>query len=126
MKKITFIVMLSLFSNLLFAGPIVEVYECTLNQGKTLTDANEMMVTFSDELADAGLSESYTAHLGFQQLPIKTNSINWIGIAPSAGDFGKILDWFTGTEEGAEFAELYTSIYSCDNSFATYITASSK
>jgi hypothetical protein len=73
MKKITFIVMLSLFSNLLFAGPIVEVYECTLNEGKTLTDANEMMVTFSDELADAGLSESYTAHLGFQHLQPETS-----------------------------------------------------
>ena len=113
------------FSGTLFAGPVVEIYECTLNEGKTVNDANSMMAVFSDYLEEAGLSESYTAHLGFQQLPFKTNAINWIGISPSGGDFGKIINWFTGTAEGVAFGELYQSVYSCSNSFATYITASS-
>jgi len=41
-------------------------------------------------------------------------------------DFGKAISWFTGTAEGAAFGELYNSVYSCDNSFLTYITASSQ
>jgi hypothetical protein len=51
--------------------------------------------------------------------------INWIGIAPTATDFGKALEWLTGTAEGAAFGVLYNSVYTCENSFATYITASS-
>ena len=68
---------------------------------------------------------SYTAHAGFQQIPIKPNSVNWIGIAPTAEDYGKAIEWFTSTPEGAAFGELYQSVYTCDNSFATFITASS-
>ena len=126
MKKILSILLMSLFSHTLLAGPVVEVFECTLNEGKTVNDANNMMSAFSDYVEEAGLSESYTAHLGFQQLPIKTNSINWIGIAPSGEDFGKAISWFTGTAEGASFGELYNSVYFCENSFLTYITASSQ
>lgn len=125
MKKIFSILLISLFSQTLFAGPIVEIYECTLNDGKTINDANETMAAFSEYLDEAGLSESYTAHIGFQQLPVKSNSINWIGISPSGEDFGKALAWFTGTAEGAAWGELYNSMWSCSNSFATYITASS-
>lgn len=126
MKKILAILLMSLFSHTLLAGPVVEVFECTLNEGKTVNDANNMMAVFSEYLEEASLSESYTAHLGIQQLPIKKNSINWIGIAPSGEDFGKAIAWFTGTAEGAAFGELYNSVYSCSNSFATYVTASSK
>ncbi len=126
MKKILSILLMSLFSHTLLAGPVVEVFECTLNEGKTVNDANNMMSAFSDYVEEAGLSESYTAHLGFQHHPNKKNSINWIGISPSAEDFGKITAWFTGTAEGAAFGELYNSVYSCENSFLTYVTASSQ
>ena len=126
MNRLLAVLILSLFSHALFAGPVVEVFECTLNEGKTVNDANNMMAVFSEYLEEAELSESYTAHLGFQNFPIKTNSINWIGIAPSGEDFGKAIAWFTGTAEGAAFGELYQSVYSCDNSFMTYVTASSK
>ena len=126
MKKILSILLISLISQSLLAGPVVEVYECTLNEGKTINDANNMMSVFSDYIEEAGLSESFTAHLGFQQHPLQKNSINWIGISPSAEDFGKALAWFTGTAEGAAFGELYNSVYSCENSFMTYITASSQ
>ena len=37
-------------------------------------------------LKKAGLSDSYKAHAGFQQIPIKPGSVNWIGISPSAED----------------------------------------
>ena len=107
------------------AGPIVEIYECELNEGKTLADLSEMMSTFTQYLREAGLEDSYTADAGFQQIPIKPNSIIWIGIAPTAEDYGKALEWFTSTPEGAAFGELYQSVYTCDNSFATFITASS-
>ncbi|MDB9969121.1 hypothetical protein OAE08_05600 [Gammaproteobacteria bacterium] len=123
MKKFALGIAMLIVSNGLLAGPVVEVYECTLNEGQTIVDANNMMEQFSSYIEDAGLN--YTAHLGFQQLPIKTNSINWIGIAPTATDFGKALEWLTGTAEGAAFGVLYNSVYTCENSFATYITASS-
>ena len=71
------------------------------------------------------LEDSYQAHVGFQQLPIKKNSVNWIGISPTAGDYGKAIEWFTGTEDGMAFGELYQSVYSCDTSFMTFVTASS-
>ena len=108
-----------------FAGPIVETYECTLNDGKTMEDVNNMVQVFSDLTKKAGIADSYVAHVGFQQVPIKTNSVNWIGISPSAVDFGKAIDWFTDTADGASFAALYQSVYTCENSFMTYITASS-
>jgi len=67
----------------------------------------------------------HKAHLGFQHHPNRKNSINWIGISPTSEYFGKVTAWFTGTAEGAAFGELYNSVYSCENSFLTYITASS-
>ena len=57
MKKILSILLMSLFSHTLLAGPVVEVFECTLNEGKTVNDANNMMSAFSDYVEEAGLSE---------------------------------------------------------------------
>ena len=116
---------LAVFSNA-YAGPMIEVYTCELNEGKTLVDANEMVANFAEMLQEAGLQDSYTAHLGVQQLPARANSVNWVGISPSPEDFGKTIEWFTETPEGQAFGVLYQSIYTCDHSFMTYITASSK
>ena len=125
MKKM--ILIFTLFaSSTLFAGPVVEIFECKLNEGKTYDDLSSMMDTFSGYLEKAGLEDTYTAHVGFQQIPIKAGSVNWIGISPSAEDFGKAIDWFTSSEDGRSFGALYESVYSCENSFMTYITASSK
>ena len=122
MKKLIFIVMLGL-SSIGFSGPVVEIYECQINKGKTLEDLSNMMDTFSTYLKKAGLSESYKAHAGFQQVPIKPGSVNWIGISPSAEDFGKAIEWFTSSKDGQAFGELYQSVYTCQESFMTYITA---
>ena len=46
MKKLIFVVMLGL-SSIGFSGPIVEIYECQINKGKTLEDLSNMMDTFS-------------------------------------------------------------------------------
>ena len=54
MKKILSILLMSLFSHTLLAGPVVEVFECTLNEGKTVNDANNMMSAFSDYVEEAG------------------------------------------------------------------------
>ena len=54
MKKILSILLMSLFSHTLLAGPVVEVFECTLNEGKTVNDANNMMAAFSDYVDEAG------------------------------------------------------------------------
>ena len=126
MKKILITMLLSLCASTSWAGPIVEVYTCELNEGKTLADVNAMMATFSKMLQKAGIEDAYTAHVGFQQVPIRSRSVNWIGISPSGEAFGKANDWFNGSEDGAAFGALYTSIYSCDHSFMTFITASSK
>jgi len=125
MKKIFFIFVLFITSNI-FAGPVVEIYECQINKGKTFEDLSEMMETFSKYLEKAGLEDTYTAHVGFQQVPIKTGSVNWIGISPTAEDFGKAIEWFTSSKDGRSFGELYQSVYTCQESFLTYITASSK
>ena len=55
-----------------------------------------------------------------------SGEVNWVGISPSPEDFGKTIEWFTETPEGQAFGVLYQSIYTCDHSFMTYITASSK
>ena len=125
MKKIILIFTL-LASSTLFAGPVVEIYECELNEGKSYDDLSSMMDTFSGYLEKAGLEDTYTAHVGFQQIPVKAGSVNWIGISPSAEDFGKAIEWFTSSEDGRAFGALYESVYSCENSFMTYITASAK
>ena len=62
MKKLIFIVMLGL-SSIGFSGPVIEIYECQINKGKTLEDLSNMMDTFSTYLKKAGLSESYKACL---------------------------------------------------------------
>ena len=126
MKKIFFVFSLCAFFSSVHAGPAIEIYTCELNEGKTLNDANQMVETFANMLKKAGLEDSYTAHLGFQQIPARANSVNWIGISPSPTDFGKTLEWFTGSADGQAFGALYQSIYTCDHSFLTYITASSK
>jgi len=61
MKKFALGIAMLIISNGLLAGPVVEVYECTLNEGKTIVDANNMMGQFSSYIEDAGLN--YTAHL---------------------------------------------------------------
>ena len=89
MKKM--ILIFTLFaSSTLFAGPVVEIFECELNEGKTYDDLSSMMDTFSGYLEKAGLEDTYTAHVGFQQIPIKAGSVNWIGISPSAEDLVKL------------------------------------
>ena len=55
MKKLIFIVMLGL-STIGFSGPVVEIYECQINKGKTLEDLSNMMDTFSAYLKKAGLN----------------------------------------------------------------------
>jgi hypothetical protein len=125
MKKSIITLLLGLCSSVTWAGPVAEIYTCELNEGKTLVDVNNMMSDFSQMLKKAGLQDAYTVYVGFQQLPIRHNSVNWIGIAPSGEAFGKITDWFNGSEDGAAFGALYTSIYTCDHSFLTHITATS-
>ena len=49
---------LAVFSNA-YAGPMIEVYTCELNEGKTLVDANEMVANFAEMLEEAGLRNSY-------------------------------------------------------------------
>ena len=126
MKKLIAAIVITLCSSSAFAGPMVEVFTCELNDGKSMSDVNAMMTTFNTMLKKAGLEDSYTAHVGFQQVPVKKNSVNWIGIAPSGEAYGKANDWFNGSEDGAAFGALYNSIYSCDHSFLTFVTASSE
>ena len=45
MKKILFIILISI-SSVGFAGPVVEIYECQINKGKTLEDLSNMMETY--------------------------------------------------------------------------------
>ena len=40
MKKLIFFVMLGL-STIGFSGPVVEIYECQINKGKTLEDLSD-------------------------------------------------------------------------------------
>ena len=125
MKKLFLIGLMTLLTSNVVAGPTIETYICELNEGKTLNDVNDMVATFSSMLKKAGLEDSYTAHVGFQQIPAKANSVNWVGISPSPTDFGKTIEWFTGSEDGRAFGALYQSVYTCETSFMTYVTASS-
>jgi hypothetical protein len=113
-------------SSIGFSGPVIEIYECQINKGKTMEDLSDMMNTFSAYLKKAGLSNSYKAHAGFQQIPIKPGSVNWIGISPSAEDFGKAIEWFTSSKDGQAFGELYQTVYTCQESYMTLVTTSSK
>ena len=126
MKKLIAAIVITLCSSSAFAGPIVEVFTCELNDGKSMSDVNDMMKTFSTILNRDDLEDSYIAHVGFQQVPVKKNSVNSIGVTPSGEAYGKPNDWFNGSEDGAAFGELYNSIYSCDQSFLTFVTASSE
>ncbi len=125
MKKVIFIAMLGI-SSIGFSGPVIEIYECQINKGKTMEDLSNMMNTFSAYLKKAGLSSSYKAHAGFQQIPIKPGSVNWIGISPTAEDFGKAIEWFTSSKDGQAFGELYQTVYTCQESYMTLVTTSSK
>lgn len=125
MRKLFLTVLLTITSNI-FAGPVVEIFECQINKGKSLDDLSNMMDSFSEYLKKAGLENSYKAHVGFQQIPIKPGSVNWIGISPTAEDFGKAIEWFTSSKDGQTFGELYQEVYTCQESFLTYVTASSK
>ena len=71
MKKLIAAIVITLCSSSAFAGPIVEVFTCELNDGKSMSDVNAMMTTFNTMLKKAGLEDSYTAHVGFQQVPVK-------------------------------------------------------
>ena len=126
MKKMLLVGLMGLFSTNVLAGPTIETYICTLNEGKTLEDVNAMVATFSSMIKKAGLQDSYTAHVGFQQIPAKANSVNWIGISPTATDYGKAIEWFTNTKDGQKFGALYQSVYTCETSFMTLVTASSR
>lgn len=117
--------LMGLLSTNVLAGPTIETYICTLNEGKTLEDVNAMVATFSSMIKKAGLQDSYTAHVGFQQIPAKANSVNWIGISPTPTDYGKAIEWFTNTKDGQKFGALYQSVYTCETSFMTFVTASS-
>ena len=125
MKKLIFIAMFAI-SSIGFRGPVIEIYECQINKGKTMEDLSNMMNTFSAYLKKAGLSNSYKAHAGFQQIPIKPGSVNWIGISPTAEDFGKAIEWFTSSKDGQAFGELYQTVYTCQESYMTLVTTSSK
>tara|TARA_B100000686_G_scaffold29122_1_gene29462 strand:+ start:1160 stop:1540 length:381 start_codon:yes stop_codon:yes gene_type:complete len=126
MKKMLLVGLMGLFSTNVLAGPTIETYICTLNEGKTLEDVNAMVATFSSMIKKAGLQDSYTAHVGFQQIPAKANSVNWIGISPTPTDYGKAIEWFTNTKDGQKFGALYQSVYTCETSFMTLVTASSR
>ena len=125
MKKMLLVGLVGLLSTNVLAGPTIETYICTLNEGKTLEDVNAMVATFSSMIKKAGLQDSYTAHVGFQQIPAKANSENWIGISPTPTDYGKAIEWFTNTKDGQKFGALYQSVYTCETSFMTFVTASS-
>ena len=126
MKKMLLVGLVGLLSTNVLAGPTIETYICTLNEGKTLEDVNAMVATFSSMIKKAGLQDSYTAHVGFQQIPAKANSVNWIGISPTPTDYGKAIEWFTNTKDGQKFGALYQSVYTCETSFMTLVTASSR
>ncbi len=125
MKKMLLVGLVGLLSTNVLAGPTIETYICTLNEGKTLEDVNAIVATFSSMIKKAGLQDSYTAHVGFQQIPAKANSVNWIGISPTPTDYGKAIEWFTNTKDGQKFGALYQSVYTCETSFMTFVTASS-
>ena len=125
MKKMLLVGLVGLLSTNVLAGPTIETYICTLNEGKTLEDVNAMVATFSSMIKKAGLQDSYTAHVCFQQIPAKANSVNWIGISPTPTDYGKAIEWFTNTKDGQKFGALYQSVYTCETSFMTFVTASS-
>ncbi|MCH2350913.1 MAG: hypothetical protein MK322_05560, partial [Pseudomonadales bacterium] len=57
--------------------------------------------------------------------PARANSVNWIGIWPTPTDYGKGMELFTNTNDGQKFVELYQSVYTCETSFMTFVTASS-
>ena len=63
---------LAVFSNA-YAGPMIEVYTCELNEGKTLVDANEMVANFAEMLQEAGLQDSYTA-VSYTHLTLPTKA----------------------------------------------------
>ena len=125
MKKMLLVGLVGLLSTNVLAGPTIETYICTLNEGKTLEDVNAMVATFSSMIKKAGLQDSYTAHVGFQQIPAKANSVNWIGISPTPTDYGKAIEWFTNTKDGQKLGALYQSVYTCYTSFMTFFTSSS-
>ena len=54
MKKLFLIVLLTITSNI-FAGPVIEIFECQINKGKSLEDLSNMMDSFSEYLKKAGL-----------------------------------------------------------------------
>ena len=91
MKKLLYAIILCSFSKLAAAGPVVEIYQCELNEGKTLADLSAMMDAFSEYLRDAGIADSYTAHAGFQQIPIKTNYYLKLLLTSSNGGITTLL-----------------------------------
>ena len=125
MKKLAIAVGIALCAASANAGPVVDFYSCELNPGKTYADAVAVMNTFAEMQERAGLTEHYQAHIGFQQVPIVSRSVNWIAFSPSAESRGLAYDWFTGTTDGTAFADLYQSTWTCETSSETYVIASS-
>ena len=125
MKKLAIAVGVILCAASTNAGPVVDFYSCELNPGKTYADAIAVMNTFAEMQERAGLTEHYQAHIGFQQVPIVSRSVNWIAFSPSAESRGLAYDWFTGTTDGTAFADLYQSTWTCETSSETYVIASS-
>ena len=54
MKKMLLVGLVGLLSTNVLAGPTIETYICTLNEGKTLEDVNAMVATFSSMIKKAG------------------------------------------------------------------------
>lgn len=125
MKVVSMVVGVVLCAASVNAGPVVDFYSCELNEGKTYADAIAVMNTFAEMQERADMTEHYQAHIGFQQFPIASRSVNWIGFAPSAQSRGLAYDWFTGTTDGLAFAELYQSTWTCETSTETYVISSS-
>ena len=125
MKKLAIAFGITLYAASANAGPVVDFYSCELNPGKTYADAVAVMNTFAEMQERAGLTEHYQAHIGFQQVPIVSRSVNWIAFSPSAESRGLAYDWFTGTTDGSAFADLYQSTWTCETSSETYVIASS-
>ena len=82
MKKTLAALGLTMICQFAAAGPIVEIYECELNEDKTLADLSEMMATFTQYLREAGLEDSYTAHAGFQRYGYTYRCIRSGHVAP--------------------------------------------
>ncbi len=56
-------------STIEFSGPVVEIYECQINKGKTSQDLSKMMDTFSTYLKKSWLIEFLQSSCWFSTNP---------------------------------------------------------